>query len=95
MSNVTERMAVELSCQVVLDDFNKPREQRTVFTEVERTTIPSELASDNYVLQRSSGPKDQWQHHERSLDFTTGDGDVLINLQDTMDCVRDEENSVE
>ena len=82
MSNVTERMAVELSCQVVLEDFNKPREQRTVFTEVERTTIPSEVASENYVLQRSSGPKHHWQHYERSLDFTSGDGDVVIKLED-------------
>ena len=97
MSNVTERMAVELSCQVVLEDFNKPREQRTVFTEVERTTIPSEVASENYVLQRSSGPKHHWQHYERSLDFTSGDGDVVIKLEDITPnrCVEDEENSVE
>ena len=97
MSNVTERMAVELSCQVVLDDFNKPREQRTVFTEVERTTIPSEVASENYVLQRSSGPKHHWQYYERSLDFTSGDGDVVIKLEDITPnrCVEDEENSVE
>jgi hypothetical protein len=97
MSNVTERMAVELSCQVVLDDFNKPREQRTVFTEVDRTTIPSVIAGENYVLQRSSGPKNQWQHYERSLDFTTGDGGVVIKLEDITPnrCVEDEENSVE
>ena len=97
MSNVTERMAVELSCQVVLEDFNKPREQRTVFTEVERTTIPSEVASENYVLQRSSGPKHHWQYYERSLDFTSGDGDVVIKLEDITPnrCVEDEENSVE
>ena len=97
MSNVTERMAVELSCQVVLDDFNKPREQRTVFTEVDRTTTPSDIVGERYVLQRNSGPKNQWQHYERSLDFTTGDAEVVIKLEDVSPnrCVEDEENSVE
>jgi hypothetical protein len=97
MSSVTERMAVELACQVVLDDFNKPREQRTVFTEVDRTTTPSDIVGESYVLQRNSGPKNQWQHYERSLDFTTGDAEVVIKLEDVSPnrCVEDEENSVE
>ena len=43
MSNLTEAMAVELACQVVMEDFQRPRVERHVFTDVDRNTIPGQL----------------------------------------------------
>ena len=40
MANVTERMAAELACQIVLEEFSRPQAERMVFTSVEKTTSP-------------------------------------------------------
>jgi hypothetical protein len=38
MSNLTESMASDLACQVVIQDFNRPHAERLLFNEVERTS---------------------------------------------------------
>jgi hypothetical protein len=38
MANLTESMASELACQIVIEDFNRPRDERLVFQDVDRTT---------------------------------------------------------
>lgn len=38
MSNLTESMASDLACQVVIQDFNRPLSERLLFNEVERTS---------------------------------------------------------
>ena len=97
MSNVTEKMAVELACQVVLQDFNRPMAERTVFTEVERTTDPAALAVVSHVLERNAGPKSDVQLFERSIEFTTGGGEVALKFRDATPqaCIQDVENSTD
>ena len=97
MSNVTEKMAVELACQVVLQDFNRPIEKRLVFTEVERTTDPAALAAASHVLERNAGPKSDLQIFEREIEFTTSGGEVALKFRDATPqaCVQDLENSTE
>jgi hypothetical protein len=50
MSNVIERMAIDLACQAVVDDFSKPREQRIIFTEIPRATAADFLLDDSFEL---------------------------------------------
>lgn len=98
MSNVAEKMAVDLACQVVLSDFNKPRGERRVFKLLEKDTDPMALALAEYELQRDSGlEQTERQFYERTQDFSTGDGKVVFNFRDTSPngCVRDDENSTD
>ena len=98
MSNVTEKMAVDLACQVVLDDFRKPRSERSIFTEVEKTTDPLRLDGAEYQLDRDSFlPQDTVQFYERSVDFTTGGDGVTLTFRDVSPsgCVRDDANSTD
>ena len=99
MSNVSEKMAVELACQVVLEDFARPQAERRVFTEVEKTISPMSLGAETYSLEHGnpSGTGFSYQVYERSLDFDAGDGGVSITLQDQTNpgCIQDEENSTE
>ena len=99
MSNVSEKMAVELACQVVLEDFARPQAERRVFTEVEKTISPMSLGAETYSLEHGnpSGTGISYQVYERSLDFDAGDGGVSITLQDQTNpsCIQDEENSTE
>ena len=99
MSNVSEKMAVELACQVVLEDFARPQAERRVFTEVEKTISPMSLGAETYSLEHGnpSGTGISYQVYERSLDFDPGDGGVSITLQDQTNpsCIQDEENSTE
>ncbi len=41
MSNLTESMAADLACQIVIQDFNRPTNERLVFGHVERNTTSS------------------------------------------------------
>ena len=50
MAGVTQKMAVELACQAVLDDFSKPSEQRIIFTEIPRATAADFLLDDSFEL---------------------------------------------
>ena len=98
MSNVVEKMAVDLACQVVLSEFNKPRAERSVFNLLDRETDPMGLAKADFRLQRDAGlAQSDWQYYDRSQDFSTGDGKVVFKFQDSSPraCVRDEENSTE
>ena len=74
MSNVTEKMAVDLACQVVLEDFTAP-EQRQVFTHMDKNTDPMALVTAGYELMRDASlPQDEAQYYQRELDFSTGGG---------------------
>ena len=37
-------MAAELACQIVLEDFSRPQDERKIFTAVEKTTDPKARA---------------------------------------------------
>ena len=96
MSNVVERMAVDLACQVVLDDFSKPRETRTLFTEVDKTSDPMRLAGEEYELNQG-GSQGEYHYHDHSLDFSVGDSEVVIQFSgpEADNCRQDEANSTE
>ena len=98
MSNVTEKMAVDLACQVVLEDFYRPPEQRLVFTHMDKTTDPMGLVSAGYELMRDASlPQDAAQYYQRELDFSTGGGGVSLRFLDSspLGCIQDEENSTD
>jgi hypothetical protein len=60
MSNVIERMAIDLACQAVVDDFSKPREQRIIFTEIPRASAADLLLDDSFELLGQVPVTDQW-----------------------------------
>ena len=96
MSNVVERMAVDLACQIVLDDFSKPRETRTLFTEVDKTSDPMRLAGEEYELNQG-GSQGEYHYHDHSFDFSVGDSEVVIQFSgpEADNCRKDEANSTE
>jgi hypothetical protein len=83
MSNLTEAMASELACQVVLEDFNRPLAERHLFTEISRTTVPGTLAEMQALLAGTvqSGDADM-QNHVVELTTATVGGPVVLRLQD-------------
>ena len=96
MSNVTEKMAVDLACQVVLEDFYRPPEQRQVFTYMDKTTDPMALVAAGYELMRDPAlPQEESQFYQRELDFSTGGGGVTLRFLDSSGCIQDEENSTD
>ena len=83
MSNLTEAMASELACQIVLEDFNRPQGQRHLFAEVSRTTVPGTLAETQALLPGTvqSGDADM-QNHVAELTTAMVGGPVVVHLQD-------------
>ena len=83
MSNLTEAMASELACQIVLEDFNRPQGQRHLFAEVGRTTVPGTLAEIQALLPGTvqSGDADM-QNHVAELTTAMVGGPVVVHLQD-------------
>lgn len=43
MSNLTENMAIDLACQVVVEDFNRSRQERLIFTDIDRNSASRSL----------------------------------------------------
>ena len=83
MSNLTEAMASELACQIVLEDFNRPQGQRHLFAEVSRTTVPGTLAETasltaGYGAERRA----DMQNHVAELTTAMVGGPVVVRLQD-------------
>ena len=59
MSNVTQKMAVDLACQAVVADFAKPQEERALFTEIPRATTSDLLLEASFDLPgQVPGPGD-------------------------------------
>jgi hypothetical protein len=82
MSNVTEAMAVELACQVVIEDFQRPREERRVFTDVDRTTTLGELAMLEVSLPGKVRDRGFVATHELSLSASTVSGPTRLRISD-------------
>ena len=60
MSNVTQKMAVDLACQVVVADFAKPQDERTVFKYISRTAVSDLLLDETFSLEGQVPVTDQW-----------------------------------
>ena len=52
MSNLTEAMASELACQIVIEDFNRPIGQRHIFTKVSKTTVPGASLDETQAFEK-------------------------------------------
>lgn len=84
MSNVVEKMAIDLSCQVVQEEFFKPRQERSVLKYVEKSTDALTLADETFVLNRN--PEEiEWRqfHGEYVVPFRTDGGGIAFTLRDT------------
>jgi hypothetical protein len=98
MSNVVEKMALDLSCQVVLEEFSYPPEERHLFKWVEKTTHPLQLANAQFDLEKDPAVNQETpEFYERELAFTSGDGELVVRISDVSPngCVRDDERSTD
>ena len=87
MSNVTKKMAVDLACQVVVADFAKPQEERTVFKYVSRTAVSDLLLDETFSLQGQVPVTDQWRgewlnHPPVSMTTTLAGGLASLRITD-------------
>ncbi len=81
MSNVTELMATELSCQVVLDEFYKDPADRTLFTQVDRYMDPSRLSFVESTLgERYNQIDGENDVYEERVSFNTTGGQVALKV---------------
>ena len=83
MSNLAEAMASELACQVVIEDFNRPLEQRHLFTEINRLTVPGKLKDASVLLPGTVQSDAGMQNHVVELAVGMVGGTALLRLQDT------------
>ena len=95
MSNVTESMAMELACQVVIEDFSRAPADRFAFFHVDKNTVPGELASVSLGL---AGKVNQWdQVREHSVTVSAefvGGGPTLLRVSDlTFDSYQSEDEN--
>ena len=82
MANLTEAMASELACQIVIEDFSRPQTQRHLFTEVNRTTVPGKLAEMQSLLPGKVESIANTQNHVVELKVTMVGGPAVLRLQD-------------
>jgi hypothetical protein len=83
MSNLTEAMASELACQIVVEDFNRPSGERHLFTEISPTTLPGTLAEMQALLPGTVQRGDaEMQNHVMELTAAIVGGPAMLRLQD-------------
>ena len=63
MSNVAEAMAIDLACQVVIEDFDRPINQRRIFRGLSKETVPGGIASKVQTLDGTVSDMDQFVDH--------------------------------
>lgn len=92
MSNVAESMAIDLSCQVVIEDFNRPRSERKVFRRVDRDTVPGEIIRTQATLRGKVDDMGQMVTHTVKYDarFVGGATKLMVT-----DLTRDSHESVD
>jgi hypothetical protein len=81
MSNVAETMAIDLSCQVVIEDFNRTLDERLVFGRLTKNTVPGGVASETRYLEGKVRDMDQHVDHRITLpvELVTGPTRIAIN----------------
>ena len=83
MSNVTQKMAVDLACQVVVADFAKPQEERTLFTEIPRATTSDLLLETSFDLPgQVPGPGDSMNQPVVSTTMELTGGQARLRISD-------------
>jgi hypothetical protein len=82
MSNLTEAMAMELACQAVVQDFQRPRKERHIFTHVDRSTIPGQLATVEAVLPGKVADLSNVALHQVTIPISTVSGPTRLRISD-------------
>ena len=82
MSNLTEAMAMELACQAVVQDFQRPRKERHIFTHVDRSTIPGQLATVEAVLPGKVADLSNAALHQLTIPVSTVSGPTRLRISD-------------
>ena len=93
MSNLTESMATDLACQIVVQDFNRPQGERKLFTFVDRASVPGQLLNVEKKLPGKVSNMDQLRTHTVRGQFTSAGGPVRFKVADlTRDAHRSVDN---
>ena len=92
MSNLTESMATDLACQIVVQDFNRPQGERKLFTLVDRTSVPGQLLNIEKKLPGKVSDMDQLKTHAIRGQFAAAGGSVRFKVADL---TRDAHRSVD
>ena len=82
MSNVAETMAIDLSCQVVVEDFDRIAKQRRVFRRVEKYTVPGSIARETVSLEGKVSSMDRYVDHVITQPATLVGGTTKIKVND-------------
>ncbi|MEY4588143.1 MAG: hypothetical protein RL497_219, partial [Pseudomonadota bacterium] len=60
MLRAAERHALSKSCSIIATEFNKPKEERKLFTLVDRTSIPSSAYQTTQVFEQTTANDISW-----------------------------------
>ena len=82
MSNVAETMAIDLSCQVVVEDFDRLSKQRKVFRLVDKYTVPGSIARETVSLAGKVSSMGQYVEHEITQPAKLVGGITKIKIND-------------
>lgn len=82
MSNVAESMAIDLACQVVIEDFNRPRSERRVFHSIDRETVPGEINRVKTLLRGKVDDMGESVTHSVDFDARFVGGPTRLRVAD-------------
>ena len=83
MSNLTESMASDLACQVVLEDFNRPDDERFLFEGLRRNDVPGQLLNLEKPLSGKIFDMGSLKSHLVEGTITAVGGQVRVRIDDT------------
>ena len=82
MSNVVESMATDLACQVVIQDFNRPPDQRMIFDQIDGKTVPGAILDETASLPGKVYTNSQRKAHSVTANVQLVGGAVQIRIED-------------
>ena len=82
MANLTEAMATDLACQVVVEEFNRPPDERYVFRLLERNSVPGQLVELEQSLPGKVSDNAQLKSHSLRDEVTTVAGPSKVRIDD-------------
>ena len=82
MSSVTESMAADLACQIVVEDFNRPAGQRVVFDAFTRSELPGQLLDIQSELPGKVSDMRLFASHSIEGSISTVEGPTRLRIRD-------------
>ena len=82
MSNVAEAMAIDLSCQVVLEDFDRQPDKRRVFRHLSKHVVPGGIASVTQSLEGNVADMDKVIDHVITMPARLVKGPTKLTVSD-------------